>query len=1446
MQCYSELTPPTAVTHSVVLPFVSAQSNNLVVAKSSLLQIFTTKTISAELDNAHTGDKQSIIPANKYDSRLINDDDGLESSFLGGDSVLQKSDRANYTKLILVAEIPLAGTITGLARVKAASTQSGGDALLIAFKDAKLSLVAWDPERLALTTISIHYYEQDELQGSPWAAPLSDYVNFLAADPSSRCAALKFGARNLAIVPFKYDNEDIDMDDWDEELDGNRDAKNTTAVANGTSNIQEDTPYSPSFVLRLPNLDPSLLHPVHLAFLYEYREPTFGILSTVEAPSNALGRKDHLSYMVFTLDLQQKASTTILSVGGLPRDLFRVVALPAPVGGALLVGPNELVHIGQSGKPHGVAVNPMTKQVTSFGLVDQSDLNLRLEGCTIEVLSPDNGELLMVLNDGRLAIITFRLDGRSVSGFTVKLISPDAGGSLIPCGITSLSRLGRNSMFAGSEDGDSLVLGWTRKQSQVSRRKSKIQELDVDLDLDDEDVDIEDDDDLYGDEPAAPAPTTSADVSAKSGELSFRIHDRLLSIAPIRAMTYGKPATPLDSKEAEKLQGVQSDLQLVCAIGRGNAGALAVMNREIQSKVIGRFEFPEARGFWAMSAQKPIPKSIQGDRGAATLGNDYNSLSQYDKYMIVAKVDLDGYETSDVYALTAAGFESLTGTEFEPAAGITIEAGTMGNHKRIIQVLKSEVRCYDGDLGLSQIVPMLDEETGFDPRVISASIADPYLLLIRDDSSTYVAQIDKNNELEEIEREDKALATTKWLSGCLYHDDGGLFSEQAEKDRKPSEAIIMFLLSAAGALYIYRLPDLTKPIYVAQGLSYIPPYLTSGYAARKGTAKDTLTELLFADLGDSTHKSPYLILRHANDDLTLYQPVVASQEGKSLAESLSFQKIHNETFAKEPQEAAQDDAAQQHRFLPMRPCANIAGYSTVFLPGASPSFVIKSAKSVPRVIGLQGLGVQAFSSFQTEGCERGFIYADSDGIARVTELPTDWSYGEIGMAVKKIPFNTDCNSVSYHPPTETYVVGCSTYEPFELPKDDDYHKNWAHEHLPFKPTVPRGILKLVSPTNWSVVDEVEMDPCEIIMCVETLSLEVSETTNERKRLVAVGTALSKGEDLPIKGRVYVYDIAEVIPEPGRPETNHKLKLVVKEEIPRGAVTAICAVGTQGLMLVAQGQKCMVRGLKEDGTLLPVAFMDMNCYVTSVKELPETGLCLMADAFKGVWFTGYTEEPYKLVLFGKSSTNLEILNADFLPFGKELYIVASDADGNLHILQFDPDHPKSIDGHLLLHRTTFGTGAHIPTSSMLLPSTIPTLEPPSTNGTNGTKDDGNAGDTTPHHLLIASPTGVLASLSPLSETSYRRLSSMTTQLANSIAPAASMNPRAYRMPSAGSPAPGVDAAVGRSIVDGTLLAKWSELGTGRRTEVAGRVGFSSPDEVRAELALLLGWGRMGYF
>lgn len=103
---------------------------------------------------------------------------------------------------------------------------------------------------------------------------------------------------------------------------------------------------------------------------------------------------------------------------------------------------------------------------------------------------------------------------------------------------------------------------------------------------------------------------------------------------------------------------------------------------------------------------------------------------------------------------------------------------------------------------------MLDEETGAEPRVLSASIADPYLLLIRDDSSVFVAQIDSSNELEEVEKTEGLITTTKWTSGCLYTDTKGVF-QQAEGDKgiQVGEKVMMFLLSSSGALYVSTVPE---------------------------------------------------------------------------------------------------------------------------------------------------------------------------------------------------------------------------------------------------------------------------------------------------------------------------------------------------------------------------------------------------------------------------------------------------------------------------------------------------------------------------------------------------------------------------------------------------------------------------------------------------------------
>ena len=177
--------------------------------------------------------------------------------------------------------------------------------------------------------------------------------------------------------------------------------------------------------------------------------------------------------------------------------------------------------------------------------------------------------------------------------------------------------------------------------------------------------------------------------------------------------------------------------------------------------------------------------------------------------------------------------------------------------------------------------------------------------------------------------------------------------------------------------------------------------------------------------------------------------------------------------------------------------------------------------------------------------------------------------------------------------------------------------------------------------------------------------------HSRTELICLGTTIPPAPLSPATGTVTILNVIPCVPFPDRPSTDRKLRLITREEV-KGAVTALSSIGSQGFLVVGQGQKILVRGLKEDGRLMPVAFMDVGCHVTSLRNLPGTGLTLMGDAVRGVGVVGYMEEPYKLVLFGKSASKVEATAVEFLPDGSSLFIIVADAEGNLHTLQFDPE------------------------------------------------------------------------------------------------------------------------------------------------------------------------------
>jgi cleavage and polyadenylation specificity factor subunit 1 len=99
---------------------------------------------------------------------------------------------------------------------------------------------------------------------------------------------------------------------------------------------------------------------------------------------------------------------------------------------------------------------------------------------------------------------------------------------------------------------------------------------------------------------------------------------------------------------------------------------------------------------------------------------------------------------------------------------------------------------WNTEFSLEQIIPAADEITGVELKFIGASFCDPYVLLLRDDSSIIIFQATTSGELEELERGDGVLAAN-WLSASIY------------KSASTEDKTLFFGLTAEGALRVIHI-----------------------------------------------------------------------------------------------------------------------------------------------------------------------------------------------------------------------------------------------------------------------------------------------------------------------------------------------------------------------------------------------------------------------------------------------------------------------------------------------------------------------------------------------------------------------------------------------------------------------------------------------------------------
>ena len=199
------------------------------------------------------------------------------------------------------------------------------------------------------------------------------------------------------------------------------------------------------------------------------------------------------------------------------------------------------------------------------------------------------------------------------------------------------------------------------------------------------------------------------------------------------------------------------------------------------------------------------------------------------------------------------------------------------------------------------------------------------------------------------------------------------------------------------------------------------------------------------------------------------------------------------------------------------------------------------------------------------------------------------------------------------------------------------------------------------------------------------------------------------------------------------------------------------------------------------------------------------------------------------LFGKDQLDLEIMAADFLPADNQLFIIAADGDGDLHVMQFDPEHPKSERGTKLLHRSTFHSGS-FPSGMALLPRTAVSSEMTSSSSADAMNVDEDWGQ---HQLLITTQEGGLALITALSEQAYRRLSTLQNILTANLEHPCGLNPRAYR-------AVETDGIGGRPIIDGNIVQEWLHQSSQHKNSTADKVG-GTVWEIRADLEAIGGAG-----
>lgn len=1270
-------------------------------------------------------------------------------------------------KLFLTNEFKFQGKITDLALIP--QVNSALDCLLLCTSIAKVSIVKFDPLANTIETVSLHYYEEKFRDLS--MLEIAKQSQF-RVDPSKRCVML-FNNDVIALLPFKTMNPD-------EEEEG--DAERSDAKKAKTSS---DKISFPSKLLLSTELHSDIRNVIDIQFLHNFSKPTIAILYETKLvwAGNRQLNPQPVSYIIFTLEISSNedrtkvGATTIGKVSGLSWDFHTLIPIS---NGCIIIGANEVAFVDNSGALQSmIFLNSFSDRNMRQGrIIDNSKQEIILPQPVVHCWSPptnskENDETLLLMdNSFNVYYVQLESEGRLLIKFDIIKL-PIVNDTLkTNQGCTCMSRLNSKSsnnnmdLLIGFKSGDALVVRMNNLKSAVdSRDEHKLFSEAVENSYDKD----EDEDNLYSDEASdAGRVGDDKDVIVETvTPFDIELLTTINNIGPITSLAVGKVCS-VERYVQGLLNPNKNEYSIVATSGNGSGSHLTEVQGSVRPIVEIALKFISITQIWNL-------KIKNRDRFLVTTDSN--------------KAKSDIYKIDENFALHKEGRFRRDAT--------TVCISMFGGDKRIVQVTTNNLILYD--VNFRRLTTMK-----FDYEVVHVSVMDPYILITvsRGDIKIYELEMTHRKKLLRVELPD-VLKEMVITSGVISKTN--MCNEFLTGLEDSDEEQLLFTFVTADNQIIFFGKEHNDRIFQLNGVDTLKEslYISTYQLPEEVIPDPSIKQVMINKLG-STNKEEFLTVLTFGGEVYQYKK-------SSLRHSRFFRNI---TSSDLPVTGAPDNAYAKgvsaiERNMHYVPEYN--GHSVILVTGSVPYIIIKEDDSSPRLFRFANIPLVSLTRWGKDSV----MCVDDIKNARVYSLDLNNIYYGNKLPLKRIDISDvmedfmTLTKVTFHEKSQMFMVSYAREIEYEALGEDGEKLVGYQENVPHAKGFQSGVL-LVNPKTWNIIDKKELPANTLVNDVRSMLIQLDSRTRRKKEYIVVGVAVVGTEDLPPAGSFFVFDITEVVPEPGKPDTNFKLSEVFQEEI-RGTVSTVCEIS--GRFLISQSQKVLVRDVQDDNSVVPVAFLDIPVFVTDAKSFGN--FMIIGDAMQGFQFIGFDAEPYRMIPLGRSVLKMETVSVEFLVNGGDIFFAITDTDDLLHVFKYAPDEPNSLSGQRLLHCTSFNL--HSANTCMTLLSKNEEFEPAQMN-------------TKSFQALGGQVDGSIFKVLSLREDVYRRLYVVQQQITEKELQLGGLNPRMERL----SNEHYKTTHVLRPMLDFNVIQRFKMLSTDRRRQISQKVGKRAHFEIWRDL------------